>query len=71
MTNKIAWFGTLSSICGSFLVAFSIFVAGYVAFLTGAVLWLLIALKRKDRALVALNAVFTIANVIGLIRFTS
>ena len=66
----LAWIGTLSSICGSFLVAFGLMSLGYCAFLLGSTAWILVAIVRKDRALLVLNDAFFIANIIGLCRYT-
>lgn len=63
-----AWIGTLTSISGSFLVAFGILQMGYLMFLVGSISWLIIAVRRCDRALGVLNLVFLIANLIGLWR---
>lgn len=64
----IAWCGTITSVLGSFLVAFGILQAGYVLFLVGSISWLLVAVRRCDRALGMLNLVFFIANLVGLLR---
>lgn len=66
MTKILAWFGTVTSIVGSFTVAFHIFVIGYCLFLAGAASWLAVAVIRKDRALGILNLTFTLANIVGL-----
>lgn len=66
--KDIAWSGTVTSVLGSFLVAFGFYLAGYLAFLVGASCWLVVALFRRDRALALLNGTFWIANVIGLWR---
>jgi nicotinamide riboside transporter PnuC len=66
----ISWIGTLSSILGSFLVAFGVASVGYVAFLVGSFSWLVVAYKRRDRALALLNLTFFAANIIGIVRYT-
>jgi len=66
--NDMAWTGTATSILGSFLVAFGIYLAGYSAFLLGATCWLIVAWYRRDRALALLNGTFWVANIIGLWR---
>jgi hypothetical protein len=66
----LAWLGTVSSICGSFLVAFGIMNFGYCAFLLGSFLWLIVAFMRNDRALLTLNGTFFLANIIGIFRYT-
>jgi hypothetical protein len=65
----LAWIGTISSILGSFLVAFGIVFYGYIAFITGCISWLIIATIRRDKALAALNGAFMIANIIGIVRY--
>lgn len=65
----IAWIGTGASISGSFLVAMSVFFPGYVLFAVGSLSWLLVAYKRRDRALAVLNSTFFAANCIGLYNF--
>ena len=64
----MAWFGTITSIIGSFLIAFGITLFGYIAFLAGSAAWLIVAFNKRDKALGALNATFFIANIIGFIR---
>ena len=64
----LAWFGTLASVAGSFLVAFGVVFIGYCFFAFGAMAWLMVAAMRKDKALFFLNAVFFCANIIGLAR---
>jgi len=66
----IPWTGTLASIVGSFLVAFGVASVGYVAFLIGSFSWLVVAYRRKDRALGLLNLTFLCANLIGIARYT-
>lgn len=64
--KKLAWFGTVSSVLGSFCVALQHFQIGYVCFTLGSLAWLTVAMARKDRALGALNGTFFIANILGL-----
>lgn len=64
-----AWIGTISSILGSFLVAMGIFSVGYISFLVGSVSWLVVAWRRRDRALATLNGTFMLANLIGIWNF--
>lgn len=66
---KIAeWFGTVTSIIGSFLVSFAFYRMGYVCFFMGAIAWLGVAFITKNRALFVLNCFFGVANLIGLYR---
>ena len=66
--KDVAWSGTITSVLGSFLVAFGIYLAGYTAFLIGSSCWLIVAWFRRDHALALLNGVFFAANIIGLWR---
>lgn len=62
----IAWIGTLASILGSFMVATHIFIVGYMLFLLGSVCWLYVGFQKRDNALMLLNGVFFVANIVGL-----
>lgn len=62
----IAWLGTVASIIGSFAVSLHYFTLGYCFFLVGGVSWLYVGWIKKDKALMTLNGVFFIANLIGL-----
>ena len=66
--NKIAWFGTVASIAGAFLMAFGIVLTGYICFTLGSISWLVVGVHKKDNSLITLNGTFFVANVIGLIR---
>lgn len=61
-----SWIGTVSSIIGSFLVAFQIFVLGYCFFIIGSISWLMVAIIRRDKSLAILNGFFLSANLIGI-----
>lgn len=65
----LSWIGTLTSIIGSFLVAFGVAVVGYVFFVVGSLSWLIVAVKTKNSALGVLNGTFFCANIIGLINY--
>ena len=69
MITFVSWFGTLTSILGSFAVATKMFQIGYVLFTFGSLSWLVVAWVRRDRALGVLNATFFVANCIGLFNF--
>ncbi len=69
MITFVSWFGTLTSILGSFAVATKWFQIGYVLFTFGSLAWLVVAWVRRDRALGVLNATFFVANCIGLVNF--
>jgi len=64
--NKIGWFGTVTSILGSFTVALHFMLAGYVLFLAGSISWLYVGYIRRDWSIAVLNGFFLTANMIGL-----
>lgn len=64
----ISWTGTIFSILGAFIVAFGYMLPGYSAFLIGAVSWLAVGVSRRDNALICLNSVFLVANLVGFWR---
>jgi hypothetical protein len=64
--NKIGWFGTVTSIIGSFTVALHFMLAGYVLFLAGSISWFCVGLYRRDWSIAVLNGFFLTANMIGL-----
>lgn len=64
----IEWFGTVTSVVGSFLVAFGILFPGFIFFTLGAVSWIIASKAQKNWALLTLNSVFLVANIIGLVR---
>ena len=66
MTKFISWLGTLSSIIGAFLVAYHAFQIGYVCFIVGSAAWLFVGFTRKDSALITMNLIFFLANIMGL-----
>jgi len=69
MITFVSWFGTLTSIFGSFAVATKWFQIGYVLFTFGSLSWLWVAYQKRDKALGVLNATFFVANCIGLFNF--
>lgn len=69
MLTLVSWFGTLTSVFGSFMVANKMFQIGYVLFTFGSLSWLIVAWVKKDKALGVLNATFFVANIMGLINF--
>jgi hypothetical protein len=64
--NKLSWFGTYTSVAGSFILAFGYALAGYTAFICGSITWLTIGVYHKNRPLIVLNGFFLIANLIGI-----
>jgi hypothetical protein len=69
LITLVSWFGTFTSILGSFAVANKMFQIGYVLFTLGSMSWLFVGLKRQDRSLALLNGTFFIANLTGLYNF--
>ena len=65
----LSWIGTLTSIIGSFLVAFGLAVMGYGFFIVGSLSWLIVAVRTRNSALGVLNGTFFCANIIGLINY--
>lgn len=68
MKQIISWIGTLTSIMGSFCVAFGLMQIGYCLFMVGSASWLWVAFVSRDKALGVLNATFFVANIIGVYR---
>ena len=66
--KKVEWFGTVTSILGSFTVALGILLPGFLLFTAGSISWLIVGLTRKDNPLTVLNGTFFAANIIGLYR---
>ena len=66
MITFVSWFGTLTSILGSFAVATKMFQIGYVLFTFGSLAWLWVAFVKRDKALGVLNGTFFLANLIGI-----
>ena len=65
----LSWIGTVTSIIGSFLVAFGVAVVGYIFFVVGSLSWLFVAVRTKNSALGVLNGTFFCANIIGLVNY--
>jgi hypothetical protein len=68
MLNILGWFGTVTSVIGSFVVSFGFMFPGFILFSLGSISWLAVAYYRKDKALFTLNFCFFVANIIGLVR---
>lgn len=64
--KTLAWFGTLVSIIGAFLVASQIILLGYCFFLTGSVSLMTVAWLKRDYPQMVLNGTFMLANFWGL-----
>ena len=65
----IKWLGTFTSIIGAFLVAMAMPAIGYCFFIVGAFCWLVVGFVTKENALILLNGVFFVANLIGFYNF--
>jgi len=68
MLFNLQWFGTVTSVAGSFILALGFSLLGYGAFVFGAVSWLIVGIKNSNRPLIVLNGFFLAANMIGLYR---
>jgi hypothetical protein len=66
MITFVSWFGTISSILGSFAVANKWFQIGYILFTFGSLAWLYVAFVKRDKSLGVLNGTFFIANLLGI-----
>ena len=68
MTDFLKWLGTISSIIGSFTVAFGYMLPGYSLFMIGSISWLVVAYISRDKPLAVLNGFFFAANIVGFCR---
>ena len=66
--KTLAWFGTLASILGAFLMAFGIVFFAFICFTLGSGTWLIVGAVKQDKPLIVLNCFFLFANLIGLFR---
>lgn len=66
--KTLQWFGTGTSVAGSFTVALGFMLTGYLAFILGATAWLIVGFVNKNKPLIVLNGFFFVANIIGLYR---
>lgn len=66
--NSLKWFGTFTSILGAFILAYDLQFAliGYILFTIGSGAWFAVGLITKDRAMLALNTAFLVADFLGL-----
>ena len=62
----LSWFGTVCSVFGSFAVAEKYYIAGYIAFLVGAISLLSCFIKERNWSMISLQCFFMIANIRGL-----
>lgn len=66
MLESTKWVGTITSVVGAFFLAFHYMLTGYVLFTIGSGAWFGVGLYTRDKAMVALNAAFLIADFVGL-----
>lgn len=66
MMNLIKWLGTITSIIGAFTVANGLYTVGYSMFIIGSISWLYTGIRARDNALITLNGIFFLANIMGL-----
>ena len=66
--KNLSWLGTVTSVIGSFIVAFGLMQIGFCFFVVGSVSWLIVGIVQRNIALYTLNGFFFMANVIGLYR---
>jgi hypothetical protein len=62
------WFGTITSLIGSFIMAFGLILPAFIMYLVGTILWLYVAIKTHQKSLIVLNFGFLIADIIGIVR---
>jgi nicotinamide riboside transporter PnuC len=65
------WVGTITGIIGALLIAFNFELSkfGYLFFLVSSTTWLVQAKQNNDKALMLINIVFTVVNIIGIINW--
>ena len=68
MIKLISWLGTVTSIVGSFALSLGFAKIGYSLFIIGSLSWLIVAIVKRDKALLVLNGTFFAANLIGIYR---
>ena len=73
MNNAWGWFGTVTGITGSLLVAlnFELSKFGYIFFMASAISWTIQGAKNNDNSLVLLNVVFVCVNMLGIYHWFS
>jgi ribonuclease PH len=63
---------TITGITAALLMALNLnlFILAYSLFITSSVLWSIYAYRNNNRQLLIMNIVFSLINLIGLIRFS-
>lgn len=69
--SGLRWFGTGCQIVGVFALSGRIVepAAAFSVMLAGSTAWLVVGLRLREPSLVALNAAFTVSNVLGICRW--
>lgn len=62
-------FGTITGIIGAFLVALKFAQFGYPFFFVSSFCLMVSAIKQKQKNYIALQTVFFLANIIGLVNY--
>jgi hypothetical protein len=74
LTNETAITNTatVTGVAAALLMALNLnmFVLAYVLFIISSVLWSIFAIRNSNRQLLAMNIIFTLINLVGLIRFS-
>lgn len=67
----LKWIGTIAGIIGSLLVAMNngLQFIGYIAFLIGAISWLIASVQTKDKAGIIQWLFFTAVNIMGIVNY--
>ncbi len=71
LLTLLAWAGTTLQVVGVLMLSSNLFNMQLVfsTMLVGSLVWFTVAVKRADWSLAALNAVFVISNIVGIIRW--
>ena len=66
MVQILKWVATFILIVGSFVNAMGYYPLGPILFILGGSLWLTVSVMWREPALIATNAVMTLASISGL-----
>jgi drug/metabolite transporter (DMT)-like permease len=69
--DRLLWAGTLMQISGVFCLSARIAppAAAFGIMLAGSLIWAVKAARARDWSVAALNAAFTVSNVVGIVRW--
>lgn len=69
--NNISWLGTFFGMLGAVLVAANTGMQdfGYICYLLGAIIWLVVSIVRKDNSGILLWGFFAIVNIFGIFSY--